>query len=189
MPVGKPSAARDKIKGGMEVPKETKEALYQQFKTNIPQIEEVISECLTDDNVIKPLLHYVKWLRANEISPLYSDFEGQSPFWEVEYKGKRHFIVWNGKNNICIMIKATFTKEFQATISEHNLQDIVLDNLQYCSRNDGGHCNNCHLPSHVAGVDEVIFGKVINNLCCGQFISFDNPNSETVEGIKRLLEY
>jgi len=87
------------------------------------------------------------------------------------------------------MIKATFTKEFQAAISEHNLQDIVLDNLQYCSRNDGDHCNNCHLPSHVVGVDEVIFGKVINNLCCGQFISFDNPNSETVEGIKRLLEY
>jgi len=48
----------------------------------------VISECLTDDNVIKPLLHYVKWLRANEISPLYSDFEGQSPFWEVSIKAK-----------------------------------------------------------------------------------------------------
>ena len=168
---------------------EIKRALYQQLKTNTPQIEEVISKCLTDENVANPLLHYIKWLRTNELSPLYCDFEGQSPFWEVEYKGKKHFIVWNGENNICIMVKAVFTKEFQTAVSEYNLKDTVLDNLQYCSRSKGEHCDNCHLPPHVAGIDEKIFGKEMKNLCCGQFVSFNKPNSEMIDGIIKLLEY
>jgi len=28
----------------------------------------------------------------------------------------------------------------------------------------------------------------VKNLCCGQFISFDMHGSETIEGIKKLLE-
>ena len=165
-----------------------KEALYQQLKTSNPQIEEVISKYLTDDNVKKSFLHYVEWLKANGITPLYADFEGQSPFWEVEYKDKKHFILWDGKDIMSIMIQVTFTNEYQAIICESNLQNIVLDNLQYCSRTSGGHCNNCHLPPDVAGVGEVIFGKEVKNLCCGHYITFENPNSEIIEGIKKLLE-
>jgi len=167
---------------------EIKEALYQRFNTNSPKIEDAISAYVTDANIATPILHYVKWLGANGVSPAYSDFEGQSPFWEVEYNGKQHFLVLNDENNICIMVKAAFTKDFEAAICAHGLQDVVLDNLQYCSRRDGGNCGNCHLPSHTAGVDEVLFGKEIKNLCCGQFVSFDNPNGGTVECIKRLLE-
>ena len=157
-------------------------------KASQSQVEEIISEYITAENIKDSLLHFVEWLRTSGVSPLYLDFEEQDPFWEIEYKDKKHYIVWNSKDNICIMLKAAFTNEFQAIIQENNLHDTVLYNLQYCSRADGGHCTNCHLPSDVAGVDEILFGKEIKNLCCGQFISFDNPNSETIEGIKKLLE-
>jgi len=40
---------------------------------------------------------------------LYLDFEGQSPFWEVEHKGKKHYFVWDGKNNVSIMIKNLYS--------------------------------------------------------------------------------
>jgi len=167
--------------------KEIKEALYQQLQTNNPQIEAVIAKYITDDIVKQPILHYIEWLKVNEISPSYSDFEGQSPFWEVAYKGKKHFIVWDGKDAISIMLQATFTNEFQTTILENNLQDTVLGNLQYCSRTNGSNCNNCHLPLGATGVDEIIFGKEIKNLCCGQFITFNNPSAEIIEAIKSLL--
>jgi hypothetical protein len=160
----------------------------QQLRASKPQADKIISEYIVDENVKNPLLQFVEWLNAKGVFPLYTDFEGQDPFWEITYKDKTHFIVWNGKENMCIMLKVAFTSEVQAVIVENNLQDIVLENLQYCSRSSGGECNNCHIPSHVAGVDEVIFGKEIKNLCCGQFISFNNPNKEIIEGIKKLIE-
>jgi len=169
--------------------KEIKEVLYQHLKTSSPKIEDVVSNCLIDEDVKKSFLHYVEWLKANDVSPIYADFEGQSPFWEVEYKGKKHFIVWIDNDIVRVMIQVDFTNEYQNIIHENNLQNIVLDNLQYCSRASGGNCNNCHLPPGVTGVDEVIFGKEMKNLCCGQYITFENPNVETIEVIKKLLEH
>ena len=160
----------------------------KQIRESKPQANRIISEYITDENVKNPLLQFLEWLNAKGVFPLYSEFEGQDPFWEITYRDKTHFIVWNGKENICIMLKTTFANEVQAVIAENNLQDIVLANLQYCSRSSGDECNNCHIPSHIAGVDAVIFGKEIKNLCCGQFISFNNPSSEIIEGIKKLME-
>jgi len=166
----------------------SKEALYEQLKTSEPQINEVISKHLTDETVKERCLYYVGWLKEKGISPIYVDVAGQNPFWEINYGDKKHYMVWNGKDNISIMIKVAFTNKYQAVMLENNLQEMVFNNLQYCSRKYGKHCNNCGLPPDVAGVNEIIFGKEVENLCCGQFISFINPNSKTIEGIKKLLE-
>ncbi|MCL2402080.1 MAG: hypothetical protein FWC90_05490 [Oscillospiraceae bacterium] len=150
-------------------------------------IEEIITGYIVNENVKEGLLNFVGWLRGNEITPLRQYFEGQSPFWEIQCNGKKHYIVWDEKDNISIMLTDCFTNEFQAVILENNLQNIVLDNLQQCTRATGGHCNNCHLPDHVTGVDQVIFGKEVKSLCCGEYVSVDNPSSETIAGIKKLL--
>ncbi|MCL2527925.1 MAG: hypothetical protein FWE42_05830 [Defluviitaleaceae bacterium] len=168
--------------------KEIKEALYQQMKTSEPNIEDIIRKYITDENTQKPILHYIAWLKSNGTTPQYADFEGQSPFWEVEYNGKKHYIVWDGKDTIRIMIQVAFSKEYQAIICENNLQDIILTNLQYCSRPSGGECGNCHLPPGIHGVGKIIFGKEIKNLCCGQFTTFQNPYIEAIEAIKLLLK-
>jgi hypothetical protein len=165
-----------------------KEALYEQLKTREPKFADAISIYLTIQSVKENLLRYSEWLESNGASIIYADFEGQSPFWEAKYNNKVCYLVLNGLDNICIMLKVSFTDEAQAVMRENNLQDVILNNLQYCSRKDGVHCGNCHLPHNVAGVDELIFGKVVKNLCCGQFISFENPNNETIVGIKKLLE-
>lgn len=165
-----------------------KKVLYEQMNTHRLQVDMAISEYVADKNVKESLLRFVEWLKAKGVSPLYVDCEGQSPLWEIGYNDKTYYIVLNGVDNICVMVKVAFTDEYQAVMGENNLQDIVLSNLQYCTRKDGGHCGGCHLPSDVAGVEETIFGKEIKNLCCGQFISFDNPSSETIEGIKKLLK-
>ena len=165
-----------------------KKVLYEQFNTHEPRIEDVIPKYLTIENVKEPFLNLIDWIKAKGIPSIYADFENQSPFWELKYNDKTSYVVLNSINNICIMLKISFTDEYQTIMRKNNMQDIILKNLQYCTRKEGGHCNNCHLPSDVAGVDEVIFGNEVKNLCCGQFISFENPNSETIEGIKNLLE-
>lgn len=167
----------------------SKEALVKQLKTNKPQVKEVIANYITDENIKAPAMHFVEWLSASSSPPSWMDLDEQHAIaWEVQYKGKKHFIVYNG-NDLSIMVKASFTSEYQAIISANNMQNKVMDNLQYCSRASGGQCSGCSLPADVAGVDEVLFGKEIKNLCCGQFITFDNPNSEAIAGIKKLLEY
>jgi len=150
-----------------------------------PFIDEAIQEYITDPAIRDSMLHFIAWEGS---IPEYADYEGQSPFWELNYNGKTIYIVLNGENDICIMTKPSFTQEFQDIICENNLQDLILNNLQPCSRKDGSHCGNCHLPSDAIGVDEVIFGKEIKNLCCGQFVTFDNPDRSTIEVIKKLLE-
>jgi len=165
-----------------------KETLYEQFNTREPQIEDVISKYLTAKNVKESLLCFITWLKTSGISPQYVDFEGQSPLWEIKYNEKVYYVVMNSVNNVCIMVKISFTEEYQNIMRENNLHDVILNDLQHCTRKDGGHCNNCHLPPDVAGVDEMIFGKEVKNLCCGQFITFENPSSEAIEGIKKLLK-
>ena len=166
---------------------ENKELLFLKLKDSKPQIEEVISEYFVDENLVKSVLGFVEWLRVKGIEPLYTYCEGQSPFWEVGYKGKKHFIVWD--DAISIMVKADYTDEFQAFICENNLQEVVLEHLQKCSRVNGEQCSNCDIPHDAIGVDRVLFGKEVKHICCGKYISFSNPNNEVVEVIKKFLEY
>ena len=165
-----------------------KAVLYKQFATREPQADAVISEYITIESVKENLLSFIEWLKANGVSPQYLDLEGQSPFWEINYNGKTYYVVLNGTDNVCIMGKISFSDDSQAVMRENNMQDIILSNLQYCTRKDGGHCENCHLSANIPGVEAVVFGNEIKNLCCGQFISFNNPDSGTIEGIKKLLD-
>ena len=165
-----------------------KEALYAQFNTREPQADEVIAKYSTTTEIKESLLNFISWLKSSGASLQYADYENQSPFWEIDYNNKTYYLVLNGEDNICIMVKIDFSQKHQAIMLENNLHEIILNNLHPCTRKDGGHCNNCHLPSDVAGVDEVIFGKEIKNLCCGQFVSFVNPNSQVIGGIKKLME-
>jgi len=165
-----------------------KAVLYEQFNTREPQVDDVISKYFTIESVKEGLLRFIAWLKANGAYPSYADFDGQSPFWEINHNNKSFYIVMNGTADVCVMMNVTFSDEYQAVMCDNNMQDIILSNLQYCSRKDGSHCGNCHLPPDVVGVDNIIFEKEISNLCCGQFISFNNPDNETIEGIKMLLE-
>ncbi|MCL1788279.1 MAG: hypothetical protein FWG38_09870 [Defluviitaleaceae bacterium] len=164
-----------------------KEAMYKQLNTQQPQLEAAIAQYMTTPDIRQNLLHFINWLHTNGATIKYADYEGQSPFWEIELNGKSFYMVLNGVDNVCIMLKMSFSPENQAIMRKNNMQDTILNNLQYCTRKDGGHCGNCHLPHDVTGQEVEIFDKTIQNLCCGQFISFDNPDSATIEGIQQLI--
>jgi len=164
--------------------------LIQRLKASKPQVEEIISEYISAENVKKAVLDFVAWLSTNKMPPAWLDIGEQNALaWIVEHKGKKLFIVWGGKDVINFMIQGVLTDEHQMFIIENNLQNIVLDNLCYCSRKDGEHCTGCDFPPDVAGISLILLEKEVENFCCGQMVSFNNPNSETIEGIKKLLDF
>jgi len=56
----------------------------------------------------------------------------------------------------------------------------VQENVQTCKR--------CH-DGCIFGKDTTIFGKGYINACSQLTIQFDNPNDETLEHIKKMIEY
>ncbi|MCL2372401.1 MAG: hypothetical protein FWC78_03255 [Defluviitaleaceae bacterium] len=165
-----------------------KEEMYAKFNSRQPQAAQALVEYIGSSSAREGILHFIDWLQAKGVTPQYADYENQSPVWEVNYRGKAFYLVLNGQDNVCIMGKVAFSEESQAVMRDNNMEETVLGNLQYCTRKDGGHCGNCDLPAHIAGVDEVIFGQEIKGLCCGQFVTFENPGSVVVEGVIKLLE-
>jgi len=163
--------------------------LIQHLKASKPQVEDIISEYISE-NVKKAALDFIAWLNANKVPPTWLDIGEQAALaWIVEYSDKKLFMVWSGKDIINFMIQGVLTDEYQLHITENNLQNIVLDNLCYCSRKDGEHCTGCDLPPDVAGISLVLLGKEVENVCCGHMVSFNNPNSEIIEEIKKLLDF
>ena len=171
---------------GIAVSDKNKEKLIQQLKLSQPQIEEIITNHIPAQNA-KSITHLVEWLRANNMPPMFQEMEHPVLIWTVEANGNSHHILWGGNDYLSIMIGSSLTPQYQEIIRAKNMQDIVLNNLQQCSRADGGHCDGCHLPPDVAGVTDVVLGREVKNLCCGMYITFDNPSAEAVECIKILL--
>jgi len=168
----------------------SEKTLIQQLKASEPRIEEVISTYIPAEGTKKAALDFVAWLNINKIPPTWLDIGEQNALaWIAERSGKKLFMVWDGKDVINFMVQGVLTDDHQTFILENNLQTVVLDNLCYCSRKDGEHCTGCDLPPDVAGVNVTILGKEVENFCCGHMVSFSNPNSETIEGIKKLLDF
>jgi len=154
--------------------------MIRDWKTTKPQLEDVITD--------KNMLDFATWLKANNMPPTWLDIHEQHAIaWTVNHDGKNMFVVLDDKDALSFMVQGLLTSEYQSYIIDNNLQDIVTENLQHCSRKDGEHCGNCDLPSHVAGVDLTIFGKEAKNICCGHMITFKNPDEKSVATLKMLL--
>ena len=159
-----------------------------QLKAEKPQFEQIIAHYITDESVKEPLSHFAQWLKANDITAEWHDI-GEQPAlaWIIKSRGKKHFLTWGGGDSFSIMLRGLLSDDYQAFICENDLQDFILENVQRCARADGGHCSNCDLPPDVPGVEKVLFGKEVTGLCCGKFVTFDNPSGEVIEQIKKLL--
>jgi hypothetical protein len=150
-------------------------------KISKPKIEEVINEYIKDENAKKIMLDFIAWLRKNKMSPSWNATNS----WKVSRNKQKVFILGVDKNVITInRFWLNFTDEYQAYIINNNLQNIVWNNFTVCSP-----CNGCPPSSDSTGISMNICGKEIKNICRGAIMKFVNPDYETIEGIKKLLEY
>lgn len=152
------------------------------------RIESVIHDVLKDDTQ-KHALDFIAYLRANEI-PL----EESESYWEVKYKdqcvcfilitGSDAFpgpwtiwsdqapgtwVTWDDGNDR--------NEHENLTVDEH-IKQIAWANVNFCA-NCGGNCS--------PGKRKTILGRDFDHVCSSA-VAFTNPDSETVNCAKKMVD-
>ena len=176
------------------MPEQKNVSLYQQQKAIKPLIEDIIPEFL-DGDMRKSALDFVAHLRANKMKPVWC----LTNQWNANYKGKTICKIHlrnggGGWSNIerrdrdywIIQLYRSHMHEYEETIMNDGLQNIIWDNIVYCrSCKPKGESRVGCAP----GVNIKLLGKEIKGVCgCNWTTWIFDPDEATVNGIKRLLE-
>ena len=142
------------------------------------RIEDVINDVLKDD-AQENALDFAAFLRTNEI-PI-EDGEG---YWELKYKNEEVCMLFvNGEADIpgpwTIWSNDSDYNELEDFPIDEQTKEIAWKYANKCS----GHCKCGNEP----GKTKTIFGKEFKNICNSTFM-FTNPNVETLNGVKKLVE-
>ena len=126
-----------------------------------------------DGELREQALEFITYLRENQLSP--QPWFGPT-FW---------IFPWDGNNLFGMHLKKGswhfwfFSGDYSGEADEEVVK-LVQDNV--------GHCVNCSGECESKGVDLTIFGNDYANLCYQFPVRFGNPDNETLEKIKKLIE-
>jgi hypothetical protein len=137
-----------------------------------PQIEGEILELL-DGDLKKTALGFVSYLSANQMTPL--QWFGPN-YWRIPYE-KNYLcgIVVNKNRWRFWFFLGNYSGEF-----EEGFIKAVQDSVRPCVS-----CTD-DCPK---GKNTMVFGKEFLNICFQFPVQFENPNDNTLEYIKELIEY
>ena len=146
-------------------------------------IESHIKETLAGDTR-KNALDFVAFLLANEMQ-----FERGEGYW----KDKLYWCIKHENESVCYLLLNSPKENlkpwtiwsddsgsncFEDCSLDEYMKEIAWDNVDFCG-NCGGDCS--------PGTRKVVFGKEFNNVCRAA-MRFTNPDAETVECMKKLVE-
>jgi len=174
---------------------QNKKSLYQQQKATKPLIEDLIPNFL-DGEMKENALDFVAHLRANKMKPMWC----LTNQWNANYKGKTickiHLRKGDGgwsnvgrrdKDYWIIQLYRSHMNEYEKTIMDEDLQDIIWNNIVYCRKckpkGEGkrGECSQ--------GTNIKLLGKEIKDVCgCNWTTWIFDPDKATLNGVKKLLE-
>ena len=140
-----------------------------------PQVEELIP-MLLDGELKDTALEFITYLRDKKRIPRYSSFNS----WKVSYKGECVcYIKLSNKMEKNIWGIAFRFEKFNSEFSG-GFKKAVQDNMKPCE--------TC-LKACTKGIKLTVFEKEITNICRGWPIKFVNPDANTLEYVKELIEY
>jgi len=145
-----------------------------------PTIEDEINTLLCGDS-IKTALDFVAFLRANKMAPKCVD--AQNSVWCFDYLGKGTscvivlkgwFVFWGG-----------WDVEHEEYPIDEKTKEFALAHVNICTnfKTNGKECGCGNQP----GISRTIFGKEFDNVCTA-LLAFTQPEAETLEYVKRLVE-
>ena len=145
------------------------------------KIESIIRETLTDD-AQKNALDFVEYLRANDM--IFERGKGywvDKHYWMIKYKNEYVCFVLVGgdegkEKSWTIWSDDSGSMWFEDYQLDEHIKEIVHANIDFC-----GYCGSCG-----GGTRKKIFGKTFD--VCRTTFRFDNPNSEAVECVKKLMD-
>jgi len=180
-------------------------SLYQQQKATKPLIESVIPEYL-DGDTRELALDFVAHMRANKMKPTWT----LTNQWKITYKTKNLCRItltnwWNPPKADTRWVVTAYLmhlKEYEETVVNENLQRFLWDNVFYCVHKPAdslppAELRNyaltlpCNIWNCAPGKDITVCGKELTNICRNgnrQYFWFRNPDKESIDAIKRLLD-
>ena len=154
-----------------------KESIIQAQAKTKPKIEEIILEYL-DGEPKQSLLELLEFCRANGIKYLWS----ATNIWKLQLKGKTAGMIYIGKgpcqkDNITKNWWCTHIPVVEEVIIKENLTEVIHKNVFLCVHGQ---------KSCGSGKTATIFGKEFHGV---HGVLFKNPDAETLDCIRKLLEY
>jgi len=147
--------------------------------TQIPKIEDEILTHL-DDALKESALKFVAYLNENQMTP--QQWFGPG-FWHIPwgncYLCGIHLYGFNPGAHSNGWVFWFFSGDYIGEADEE-LINLVRDNVGYCVK--------CSSECGTQGVDMTIFGKEYTNMCCQFPVRINDPDSEALERVKKLID-
>ena len=157
-------------------------SLNKEQEKPFPQIEDEINERL-DNELKESALKFIAHLSANQMTPL--RWFGQG-YWKIPGApiGKKslfgiHLYGFNPRAHNNGWVLWFFPGGYSGEADEEVIK-LVRDNVGYCVK-CSSECSK--------GVDMTIFGREYTNMCCQFPVRIENPDDETLEKIKKLVDF
>ena len=155
-------------------------------KSPKPKLEDALNELVNGD-VLKNALDFVAYLRANKMSPAWTTPNS----WKVSCKGKGvcyikigpmpgHHRLENG--SWLINFHGSFARDYEPFFASEKLKKNAWANIKHCWK-----CNE-DCVAEKKWVRAPVLGKEFDNVCKNIRVVMTNPNAETVECAKALVE-
>jgi len=179
------------LKGGEAVTEQKLSIAKEQQKTK-PEIETVFNKFLNGER-LKNALDFIAYLREIKMPPRWYAANA----WKINFKGKFFLSIRiNGGNTILpihyglehgswhighwgqgdFKLPNDLSGEFEDLISYEKFKEFIWANVH--------ECKNC--PGCKSGKQRTFFGKSFEFACN---LRIENPNAESIECAKKLLEY
>ena len=144
------------------------------------QIEEEIHTVL-DPVFREDALAFISYLRKSGMKP--HQWFGPG-FWIVPGENRNlfgiHFYGLKPQSTGTGWVLWFFASNYANTENEELIQ-LVFDHV--------GHCIKCSAACEVQGVDMNFFGRAYTNICYQFPVRFNNPDSETLQKVKLLIDF
>jgi len=155
--------------------------LWQKQKAARPKIQNVIGDCL-DGDALANALDFLSFLDKNKLSNAWVSTNN----WIVSYKNQGVcYIKLKGATETepCSWIvnpKFGPEKYGEGLMDNERFKEIVWANV--------GWCTHCGIGRCAGGVPITLCGKEIKPICYHHWISFANPEGETLDCVKKIIE-
>jgi len=150
---------------------------------------EIAVEEFLEGETLENAQYFITQLRESKISVT----GATNGAWKIAHKGKgMGRVVWMEKNFWAVETYREETDEFESYIKRENLTEIMWRNIYQCRLCNPAFCapQAGKAVDTYTGFDRVFFGRKFENTCKHwRGGVFRTPNKETIDCIKKVLEY
>jgi len=152
---------------------------FKEQKALKPTIETAILECL-DGEMQNIALDYIDFLKSLKMTPRWTNRNA----WDVRYKNRGicKIYVWDDGWFIRPSFNGDYDDGLMTFLTENKLEEIIWNNIYHC-RACGKSPATCMVKS------KTILGKEFKGVCKCILFQFHNPNTDTIECAKKLIDY